>query len=392
MWHPHLSKNWVNEKQFEIIDHKRKTYPAFLQVERKEKLFLNEDMFDSKKMQCSCRFVKAEVTRESLVPEKDNSFRTQKLKQNNSIKKKDENLKKSSNIPGISLFQQNSSRFRMKEKVDESQLKLPNYLDLSSLNNVMSNNLSENLLQRKRFKSKEKINKNELNPFNEPNRLLQNKFHSPQSDFSNILPSRGENPLNLNSAELFSNNKNLNNNLNLSQTNVKSILEYLRMNSMMMQNIENLLLGNKNLQNNDLNNISQNLPMNNQMQLPLNNQYLDEIEQLSRPNLGPETEMYLNNNFKNKQYRFNPFQNNNSPYANLLGLQNNIPKFPFNLNAPSLDNISNYPVQMVQNQNNLPQTDSAQDIFKLAQKLLGKNKGMSLQNSLPNLQNINLYG
>jgi hypothetical protein len=97
---------------------------------------------------------------------------------------------------------------------------------------------------------------------------------------------------------------------------------------MMMQNIENLLLGNKNLQNEEISNNSQNLVQNTRMQLPKNSEYLDEIGQLSRSNLdhntntysgtNPDPNMYLNSNYDNKQFplplTLNSFQNNNFPY------------------------------------------------------------------------------
>lgn len=57
MWHPHLKRNWINDKEFVMEDRHWKEYPlslSLLQVDQSE--FLKEP--NNPKLQCQCRFIK----------------------------------------------------------------------------------------------------------------------------------------------------------------------------------------------------------------------------------------------------------------------------------------------------------------------------------------------
>jgi len=77
MWHPHLSREWIDESNFKIFDIRRKfeeKFPIFLQIknnikEKKEhyKFPMNEAVLfnsntNTNKMKCACKFVKENLS------------------------------------------------------------------------------------------------------------------------------------------------------------------------------------------------------------------------------------------------------------------------------------------------------------------------------------------
>ena len=65
MWHPHLKRDWIDNKNFKIINSRKIIDPKFqiflqIESETKEKNFLSNQVIKplDKKMKCNCKFIK----------------------------------------------------------------------------------------------------------------------------------------------------------------------------------------------------------------------------------------------------------------------------------------------------------------------------------------------
>lgn len=67
LWHPHLKKNWVDEKDYTVVDHHSKvyqTYLSLLQLSDKsgdiniDKSSEVKNLITNQKLACGCRFLK----------------------------------------------------------------------------------------------------------------------------------------------------------------------------------------------------------------------------------------------------------------------------------------------------------------------------------------------
>lgn len=261
-WHPHLKRNWLNEKEYEMIDHRAKTYPAFLQMASNN--FLADD-YNGKKMSCGCRFIKLDNHR--LY--EDNELEVNKKEDEiNKIERKFQRKSEEEN-PMISLLMKNAKEFRLKEKDNNDDIQINNENDRSSLNSYSE---SEQLLsknQNYKINANNYQESNDINANNNRNRYNQNEL--PYSYNQPIYP-------NINNPFASNNIPNLNQNIptqydkrlpqpNLNNNNLinQNLMNYLHYNSMLMKNIENILASSTPYANNTNDNKPNNLNISNRL-------------------------------------------------------------------------------------------------------------------------------
>jgi len=302
MWHPHLKRNWINEKEFEIVDVDKNKYPAFLQITKNQNTFLSEN---KKKLQCSCKFVKEEEAPSKGVTGPN----------------------KRSDI--ISLIKRN-----MEENNPDGPVK-----DKDEMNNIATTDLLKNA-EGLRLKEKNKIEiktpiEHSSNPFTKKmKKIVKNK-----EPFDNLTSASDGFGLPLDIKDNFNKQPNPENAdyMNLNIPDINGIMNYMQMNSAIMNNIQNLLL---NYQRNS--------------------------------NTQPQT---MNNNFYRPNYPNYPYYGFNN-YALMPPIIPNIPSMPSmpNLSMPNLFRNNN----MVENKD--------EDVYNLANKLFSKNVDKKMKND-----NLNFF-
>jgi hypothetical protein len=261
MWHPHLHRKF-RENKYEIVDQMKEKYPAFLQLQHKEKesLFLNNNPNEIKqKMECKCRFVKNDSKTHQVVETKQQPEQQQtedqkvvfknprtdlSLKMNEFLKDKIINKPKNMKINSpVNPFQ----NFRMKEIKDQITLNKDDKINMEekkflSIQSKLKNNMLE-------VSKNEHINNNsstEADIFQKmSSELLQNKQKS-SYDFASPL-------INQSSPNFFDENKQMSQERsneeprsNIVPTNrnndyMPMIMNYLYQNSLRMQQLENYI-------------------------------------------------------------------------------------------------------------------------------------------------------
>ena len=93
MWHPHLKRKWLDDKNYVIYDNRSKVYPtSLIQLKTGSEFLSNnkEGSNNSAKMQCGCRFLKQDIVTASTQNNigKQTSF----LETNSSIKMREPEL------------------------------------------------------------------------------------------------------------------------------------------------------------------------------------------------------------------------------------------------------------------------------------------------------------
>jgi hypothetical protein len=81
MWHPHLKRRWLDDKNYVIYDNRRKAFPTSLVQLSTAGGFLSEDKKNHAKMNCGCRFLKKDIVGASS-PGKSSSSSFLELKSN----------------------------------------------------------------------------------------------------------------------------------------------------------------------------------------------------------------------------------------------------------------------------------------------------------------------
>jgi hypothetical protein len=237
MWHPHLKRNWINEKDFHIVPTKSGGFPVFLQV-NKENSFLTNDSNAKQKMQCSCKFVKLDD------PISEPKTGIGKYKKRLKVNEIDQNSK-------LSLPNEFNNRKLEKDKL-ERRIKFPS----------IRNSDNENFDKLRMKQTEDNNSSNERTNIDDiTNEPYRKKWPFTDSNFSNLSStsefsnngnklSNSEYPSGPeyeNSFKKFESYENLSENINNNQ-DVKSLLNYLRMNSLILKNIENMLLNSRSKQ------------------------------------------------------------------------------------------------------------------------------------------------
>jgi hypothetical protein len=74
MWHPHLKRRWLDERNYVIYDNRRKAFPTSLVQLSTTGGFLSDEKKNNPKMQCGCRFLKQDIVGASSSGGKSSSF------------------------------------------------------------------------------------------------------------------------------------------------------------------------------------------------------------------------------------------------------------------------------------------------------------------------------
>ena len=313
MWHPHLKRNWLNEKDYEIIDKRKATYPAFLQIGSTENNFLSQQDYNGKKMQCGCKFIKINTLNNSS----NKNFRADNSNNNNSefkkivnnyVKAENENESKLRNNntknsfnnnnyrskeqvrvsdkvdPVLSFIMKSANEFRLKEKENDkvdfkneditkerSIVNRDNYLNKSF---SQINNSNKGFNNEKKLKLPQHMIKPNFNSFNNNSEKDPNSLVEPRIDLLNNIKN-DNNSLNINNINTPFYNNNRNDNFNLFDNNnndninnknpinlnmTQNILNYLRYNALLMKNLEGYLLGSQ--YNGNINDLNRNINTN----------------------------------------------------------------------------------------------------------------------------------
>lgn len=309
MWHPHLKKNWLSENNFEIADHRRINYPAFLQLKEKDVGFLSP--VENKKMQCNCRFLKEvnEIEQEqnkhlSLLkkPKTEKQELEKHLTPNQTKMIPKFNLMDNFNNFRLIQKEGNDSEAQESKNISLMQTSLKNNKLLKNKNEANSEDLVKNITKLKNMFFKEKTQQNDnnyidINPIN--NNLLEE-----MNTYSNINPSTSikENSI-----------------TNAISPDYSTILNYLQQNFQVMQSIQNLLINQiqipkfmKNTQNNTFN-------KNLKRDQTLNPNFLNSFMSNNMNN------NFSQNNLLNK-FQHNQIQNINNPFNLGNSFQQNFQK------------------------------------------------------------------
>ena len=95
MWHPHLKRKWLDDRNYVIYDNRSKVYSTSLIQLKTGSGFLSDSKTDSAKMQCGCRFLKQDIVTAST--QNNINKQTSFLETNSSIKMKEPELGNLSN-------------------------------------------------------------------------------------------------------------------------------------------------------------------------------------------------------------------------------------------------------------------------------------------------------
>lgn len=188
MWHPHFTRNWIDENNFIIVDIRRKheeKFPIFLEFnntvkEKKENKILsdfNKQMNSNNKMNCACKFVREEFASNNKnkinIEEYNNSslIKRDMIRKDESIEK-DYSIQKKDNV--LQIKDDNNFFYNKKEyvkfsgptiasdKIKKNDYSNINYLERQKINDNAKINLNFKDINNK-FTEKGMVNKDFLN-------------------------------------------------------------------------------------------------------------------------------------------------------------------------------------------------------------------------------------
>jgi hypothetical protein len=81
LWHPHLKRKWLDDKNYVIYDNQKKIYATSLIQLKADSAFLENNT--KPKLQCGCRFIKQDIMK-SPYPAMASSFIELKANANSS--------------------------------------------------------------------------------------------------------------------------------------------------------------------------------------------------------------------------------------------------------------------------------------------------------------------
>lgn len=62
LWHPNLKRKWLDDRNYVIVDNRRKIYKtSLIQLANDSGFLANQD--NHPKMQCGCRFIKQDIVK-----------------------------------------------------------------------------------------------------------------------------------------------------------------------------------------------------------------------------------------------------------------------------------------------------------------------------------------
>lgn len=386
MWHPHLKRKRISEVNLEIIDLKRndisELWKMFDNLSKENSFFNkndNEKNFNFKKMNCECKFVKTfkkTIDKTFDKTEVDTNLKFQNINLNPNVINLSPTMAERNKLKSL-LLQRNKNSNHISENENKNQIQLRNMNDgnieskYESKSNFLANNYrlkeipidgqsknnyhsitydpNETIFPDIKSYKNTKNNLHQLNDLNFPqmNSFLQSKQIPSSQDKEKInFLTESEGP-----SEIL---------------NYKNILSYLRLNSLLIKNLENIVLtkSEKDLQNNsDKGNLIK--TDNNNVEVHNSNENFDNNlgydSNFFNKNHPNQENKFLNNNHKNF---INPY---NSKYKNDESFIKNKNKIIHNESESlNTENESSDLLQIVKNLNlniNNPLTPSSMTKF-----------------------------